>query len=393
MELNTATLGQSFTITADFYDQNGVAFAGNSPAKYLIKDFNGNNILKGYGAQDGMFAQRWTAQVTLPKSAPYDPNKKYLLLWTLTGGANGNSVASQTELFNVQPLEFIEENDYHESVVPYGGTITDSLVLDGAATAQNVSIKILDENETVYGTADVDATQILNFNGNNAYVVDLDSQDLAVSFRPYVMQWTYLLNGRTKREYHFIYVVSTKIMMMMENLRNLIDKIRFNHPNPNLRYSEADLMGYLIQGMKILNGVKPQVTSWTLQSFPLELDWYLTNAAAYVALSAQYLAEGVSAFEMNGASVSLTIDRAQFIDSALSRIIDVIDNKFPTVKTNLIKAGSPGTLYLSYSPSFNPTVGFDRLGFGNQDYFSGDFRQRFQLYNGVIDRFTVNMLD
>jgi hypothetical protein len=68
------------------------------------------------------------------------------------------------------------------------------------------------------------------------------------------------------------------------------------------------------------------------------------EASRYEALRAQYLAEGVSAFDFSGQSVSLTVDRTQYLESEMGRIQAYLDTTLPQVKKASVIAGSPGAV-------------------------------------------------
>jgi hypothetical protein len=67
---------------------------------------------------------------------------------------------------------------------------------------------------------------------------------------------------------------------------------------------------------------------------------YWLMYAEMFAIEAQYLAEGESAFNYQGANISLDVDRTGFLDSAASKIQSRLDNEFKNVKQVMVMRGA-----------------------------------------------------
>jgi hypothetical protein len=155
-------------------------------------------------------------------------------------------------------------------------------------------------------------------------------------------------------------------MITVNSLRRTIDKARQQNPNPVLQLTDMDLVEYVNQGIALLNAAKPCVTSFNISSLPDVFFYPLINAAAYCALSAQYLAEGQAAFEFNGQSVSLSVDRTQYTDTALSRFTSYIEDQLPSTKRMWNRStGGTGQPVGSLGINFGPSTGF--IGFDSRN--------------------------
>lgn len=128
------------------------------------------------------------------------------------------------------------------------------------------------------------------------------------------------------------------------DFRMLIDKIqkKIGHVQA---YSDADLYGYLIRGVEILNQTNP-ITGWTLQNFPVQYGFttFLLAAAAWWGLQAQYLSEGELSFNFSGQTVTLDVDRTGFYADAMGRLKDYLDNDLEKTKRNALRRVSVGAL-------------------------------------------------
>ena len=393
MSIDLVKLGSTFIATVSFKNSDGTAFVPSKPASYQILDFNNKNIISGIGEQDSIDPYIWKASITLPNNAPFSPNSKYSIIWKIF--ASNGSVCTQVEYFNVDspgdiPIDYEENGD----VVLSGGSVNDSLVVPYNGLISYYRVNILDDTGLIYWTTtNSNPSTPMNVDDNNVYSINTGNlSSLVARGKPYIIQWIYTIDGKQRSEYHFIYVCNLKIIRLMEMLRSFIDKVRFTHPNVNLRYTDLDLINYLVQGCQIVNYTKPMFTSFNLNMFPQELEYFLINAGAFVALSSQFIAEGASAFELSGQSVSLTVDRSQSIESALGRITQILENQLPTAKKMISLSAVSAVLTITPSPSLNSKF-LSLSGRGNFDLgFPGDYVSRDSLYSSILTRLSESYM-
>jgi hypothetical protein len=389
MSLDVVRLGEIFTAQTSFTNNDGTPFVPTSPATYVIYDFNNNFVISGIAEQNGTFPEQWSASITLPASSIFSPNQKYYIKWSITGAT---STIVSNEYFNVESEEYIGDDqqwqEVDHAVLEYG-TVNDSLHVPNFKTVTSYTVRIIDDcNNVIFPLLSVTNPTPTLVSGE--YIYSFSSGNLPLleaSYKPYLIEWTYVVDGVTQTKYHFVYVVNYSILILMQRLREFIDKAKFNHPNPSLRYNDVDLISYLLQGVQIFNATKPYFTNFYLSHFPRQFEWFLINCAAYVALSAQYLAETESSFELSGQSVSLTVDRSAGIESALSRIISILETQLPTAKRLAGLSAVTGVLGISVSPTNNPRF-YSGLEFDLG--FPGDFLQaRGEYYNSFIETSVV----
>lgn len=358
--LNSVSPGASFEIDVMFKDHNGQAFTGTVPAVFNVRDFNGKLVVSGSGTQDAARPGRWYATITLPENSPIGTvNDKYSLNWTIKGQGDQRTA---TEMFSVVPTDNYQylEND---KVLIEGSALQDSLIIPSNIDLSEIKFGLRSENgEYVYQSMAAPAPTGIAYDKHiysvtTPTLVNMRAGD--VGLRPYVAEWLYTTeDGETIPEYHFIYVVNTRILMFMNDLKRFVDKARNEDINPNLRYTDIDLAHYVLQGMAKLNFYPPQLTNWSITTLPHNFNVALTYCAAWEALNAQLLAEGQSAFDFSGQSVSLNVDRTPALEAAIGRIESWLEANVKPAKKIFARMGGgsgsgAGVLGITHGPSTN----------------------------------------
>lgn len=303
--------GSSFVIETFFTEPDGSAFIANNPATYSIRTPDNALVLSGTAQQDAQIPGRWFATVTLPNSVTiYPQEKKYVLSWSI---GNRNNKRNSIEFFNVAPVTddytFIE----NDRVLLEGNTIKDSIILPRKYPVSDLAITILDESGNSYLAGLVNPTPVATFFDKVKYSFSSPSIPTmkagSQGNKPYIVQWNYNLGTEDKQEYHFIYMISHKMLLAMNDLRRMIDKARNEDIIHQLQFTDVDLVHYLFRALDRINQAPPTFTQYSLGGLPFQFDTCLIYAAAWEALNAQLLAEGVSSFDFSGQSVSLSVDR------------------------------------------------------------------------------------
>lgn len=351
--------GTSFTAYMDFWDNRNRPLVVTSPVEYSIRDSERNLVVSGV-TQQGQQAQRWQTDITLPDSVP--PGH-FIFTWTAKTKEGKESHVEHFDVVDPAP-------NYYEldQLLPERSYLTDSLKLDRDEVISSANIivltpegiPILNESVDVSNPIYSGSKQYINFRSAGP-VYNLLAGDSV--FAMYIINWSFVLDGEMQNEYHFVYVVNHKTLMYVNELKRMIDKAAIQHPNPNLRYNDVDLVAYLNMGLQWLNAQLPTQTNWTITTVPNTAYSYLLAAAAYEALSSRFLAEGEAAFNFNGQPITFEVDRTGFIESAIGRYKDRMD-EFPNVKRSIImssgggigSASSGGVLLYSVGPTlqFSP---------------------------------------
>jgi len=360
MKLQRAIAGQQAE-TEIFYN-----VTLDSPPVYRITDFNGNLVLKGAGAQDIVNTKRWTAQVLIPTNAPIGrPDQLYSIEWT---GKVGASKYVQTDSFSVNPIIDVYTQADQERILMAGKNLSDTLVLDDPSPVTNLMVKLYNpiSDMPIFESGIIDAipsrfdghSQVFNYRSP-------DPVDTMVAptynYKPYLIEWSWTQDGEDQSEFHYLYIVSNKVLLLLHNLRMKIDKAKTKQRNKALEWRDVDLLNYVDQGVQYLNASPPTMTGFSLNTAPAIFDTAIINCSAFAALCAQYLAEGQSTFDFSGQSVTLTIDRTQFIDAEINRLQSYMDSQLrATKKLWVMTSGgsSPGfirtgALGINVGPSLN----------------------------------------
>jgi len=408
--IDSVIQGQSAVFSVDLLNADGTAFITTTAPSFVVRDFNGNLVTQGVGSQDTNTPSRWTASITIPPNAPVtsDSTNRYTIQWSAFNATTKLSQISTSAFsvngavdFNVIELDrlALERTPLVDSLaITVGQTILqlrvtlrneDGAVLydSGTLIKTDIPTPILSQGYNVYTfnsksavatmTADGRGTPPVPSNQNTAlgspyagvsfypypppasqYQTDYLHQTQLAGFSPLCVQWDYVTQNGSENEFHFLYVVNTKIIILVHQLRKLIDKARSQNPNIVLQYTDVDLVEYLNQGMNIVNMLGVTMTQWTLVTAPSVVREGIIMLGAFVALSAQYLAEGESAFEMSGANVNLNIDRTPYIDATIGRMCQqFIDTHIPRAKKLWLRTtggngtGPGGALGVNYGPT------------------------------------------
>lgn len=330
----------------------GLPFPGTSPATFTVSDFNGHTIVTGTGVQDTMNPERWSASFAIPAAAPLPMSgEKYSIAWLITNGAE---TTSSIEYFSVRvqgdPVSF--ENG---RIALKGGSVSDSLVVEAPVTG--VKLKLIDEDDNAYVDVTVPDTPTRVVNGLCFYdytTSAIPTLAQRASLTPHLAEWTYTDQfGGLGMEVHPIYVISSKMFMFIDAVRRLVDKARNDDINPNLRYTDVDLAHYVLEGLQRVNASIPALTNYTPDTIPVVLHPFVKDAAAVRALEAQYLAEGVSAFDFQGQSVQLNVDRTQYIQSMIEMLNNDLDERIRKAKKLAIRTSGAGVLGITVHPGTN----------------------------------------
>jgi len=172
-----------------------------------------------------------------------------------------------------------------------------------------------------------------------------------------------------------IHVVYFPVLAKITEVRMLIDKVQKQQGKVNA-YEDADIIEYLNQGLKLVNGIFP-VTSYAATNVPNALTFFWTIAAAWYGLNAQFMLEADTAFNFSGQTVTLDIDRTGFLESEMGRLWDLLNEHLPKIKMKLVRSVSLGTVAVRPYVGTNLVVGqpllssIERMfGFSLSSWFS-----------------------
>lgn len=378
--------GASFTAYTDFKDEYGKPIPPLSPVTYSIRDDQGGLILEGT-AQQSSQPERWQTNISIPEQV--FPGT-FTFTWTLKG-SEGREI--QRETFEIAD----QSPNYYEldQLVPEKSVLTDALKVGRDEDVSDCFVTLVRPDGTEIYTQSVDVSNAQIYNGkkyitfrSNGPVEGLVAgADITAM---YILVWDFRLDGEQQKIYSFMYVANYSVIAYIRELKRMIDKAGIQHPNPNLRYNDVDLVAYLNLGLQWLNAQPPTQTAWTINSIPGNMYAYVLNAAAYEAISSRLNAEGEAAFNFNGQPITLEVDRTGFLEAALGRYADRLQN-FNTVKKGAVMAGggvgSTGGAggaggVLGYS--IGPTLNLNPYGFNSRSPFYQNWVSANQGYTDPI---------
>ena len=360
--MTAAIIGKNYTLTATFTNEDSTPFIVNKPVQYKVYSFNNIFIVEGSAIQNRNNPAEWIANFVIPEGAPVPNdvnNQQYYIDWYAEGS---DESMKAKEYFQV--LDSAEPNSYDSAIaITVGQPIRDTLFTDLPILECNVSITTMEDVKL--WEVNIPEGKVNSILKNNAYVTNFDSgeaiegvTDKNMGICPYLILYNYRTEQGYNTEVHTLYIVSGKAMLIVNNMRRYLDKARNFDIDPSLRWTDAELIHFVIVGLNRFNIALPTVTNYTISNFPGNYIYVIEKCAEHEALSALYLAEGMRAFDFTGASVTLNMDRTSYIQTKMDEIGGWLDNNLTKIKTLLTRQTS-GNAALSIQIS-SVTNGFSR---------------------------------
>lgn len=334
--LQNAVLGQSSVADIYFYQQDGSAFVGIGGAAFSVRAPFGALIVSGIGQQDPNNSAHWTTSITIPPTAPVtQANQYYSITWLL---GNGSTSMQSTQYFTV--VAAIDTTPTDTGTVVVEGQPFSIVLSVPYPTLQTLSLRITDEKGTVYmamsltGSIPTPVQQGANYN----YVISVTPSPIAGpttglswtdgftgtvqgyiaassnGVTPYIAYFNYTTpTGTQETEFQDIYVVNMLAYKFMNDLRRYVDRIRNQDIIPQLRLTPIDYLHFTLIGMEYLNSIPPSNHApFLLSNIPPNFYHPLEICATIRLCEAQYLAEGLTEFNFQGAAVQLEVNHPQY---------------------------------------------------------------------------------
>lgn len=356
MPIRRATKGSSISTYAEFYNPvDGTPFQAVSPPRWVVRDFNGNQVASGVGVQDIKKPARWTCTFTLPLTCPATTDDNaYSLAW-IAANVKGSSTTSneyfevvdelQPEPFETAQLVLLGQPFTAQLWVPFQpGTLSLRICDDKGNVyyAQNGITNFTAQpansgwNYSIYINSVNSSNNPTINNGIASFNCPPSAYGVSVRF----LYWNYSdNNGNVETIVNRLYIVNGTMVRMMDDLLRFLDRIRNMATIPQLRLSDVDLAHFALQGMDKFNATPPVNNGvWGLGHLPEAIYDNVKIAACIRWLQAQYLATGMTAFELNGQAVSLTSDQTQYLQGLESTLSAEYDASATTNKKALIRS-------------------------------------------------------
>ena len=357
-------------------DANGVPAVGTEAPSWVIRAPDQTLVIGGFGTQDVSDASHWEASFSIPLSAPLALNgSKYQITWTMPLQSGGSQRA--VERFEVVPEgDPIRPVNQTDQLVSAGSLFKDSLYLPTLPILGTMHFAIKDVNGTIiYEKGDIQSNAPTR-QFTDTYAWDIVSNQRVETntsnyggfgFAPFFGEWNYKLPGEPpSTEFHAIYSVDMKMIMLMNSLQKLIDRAHLGDIHPDLAFTDIDLAHYIIRGIEYVNASPPNQTMFNAINLPPSFVDPVIKAAAVEAMSAQFLAEGMKAFNFQGLAVQLDVDRTNYISSMRDMMANQLDSQLRTQKRVWIRGGG-------FSGNAAGAMSVSVGSFTNFIYNAGDF--------------------
>ena len=309
---------------------------------FAIRSPNGDIVHSGTAvaySNPGVYRVEWTIPTDAQLSTDLD---NWVVEWTMV--SNNNRQMLYKENFQVVDarvetptdksiIQVVPDNQSFR-LVNYFETDPEFIQLDVYPSKNTTTpIKTFDKSSM---------TGPINEMGHLGYYVDIKE---GLSQGDYLVMWSYRNTALSEmsREFKTLRSVRTTILRYCSSLRILIDRFQKRLSAPN-SYSDSDLIEFLNQGCNATNqwypANNPPVTWDTVDNFGLGI--YVIAWAALWGLRSQHLLENDLAFQYNGQSTTLDYDRTGGIDSAITGLMDFINNGLSKAKTALARSATVG---------------------------------------------------
>lgn len=356
-EVRTVVVGQEITFDVTFFTDDDDPVDFDAAPTYVVRTHDKEFILDGTGSQDVGAPERWTATFTMPDGVPAteDPSEFYYIRWA---GTDANGVKHRTsEKFRVsagfdeeegpiQPLFVLQKDDEASDIFK-----TDRVVENATISIVN---PLTSDDETVVHDDTVDVVR--NVGGYRYYGYDIDLSTKISNPGLVVRQvhWEVEFDdGDKEREIHDLIIVTSLMLRLITEVRNKIDKGQIFEANPSLRIYDWQIACFIITALERINSLPATITGWGLQDCVTNGSKpYLIDLACIELLRAQYLAEGLSAFNFSGQSTQLDSDRTQYLQTMIDMTNTDLEEKIRKLKKSLIRRGG-GVLMINVGASTN----------------------------------------
>lgn len=342
MSLVSAVVGRNFSTTL-MLAQNARAIVS-----WQVRDPSGTIVLQGTAAPAGSAV---VVAGVLPSTSvvPIDGSKYSI------SASDGNT--SVREYFTVLPPSQVQTQHGLEVAYLQKRAFRDTLILRCQADCVSVTMSLADDTWPIPPATPVAVCDPPWRRGDAwVYQLDLAKSALFAGTAPpgvvntktstglgmgtVVWDYTPVDDVGPCQELHPFYTITTHSMFFMTAIGKLIDKARIGDVNAYLSYTPSDLCHGLIRGMDYVMQSPPVAGGWSLDQCPVALRDYIVKAGAIDMLRAQYQAEGMSQFDLQGMRTQLLVDRTQYLAQLIGEL-EADMAGLPQAKNEWLAQGAP----------------------------------------------------
>ncbi len=167
--------------------------------------------------------------------------------------------------------------------------------------------------------------------------------NIVVNLEPYTVVWNYPdANNEILTETSRLFMVNSSILDVAREVQSFINRAYTDGGiAPGTTFTIKDVLEYLRIGRDQFNAATLP-TNITMVNARGPYRWYWVMYSSAAACRAQYLAEGMKAFDYGGQEVTLNIDRTQYWDTMAQNLEQQVNDQIKQFKTIMYKRGIQG---------------------------------------------------
>ena len=328
----TVPAGTTLSVKEMFLDDLGIPLVPNSAPVVSLLDEQKELAYTTYAGQD-IIPGKWVSDITVPLLENKDC-LEFSIIWLFESGRHRYK---STEGIIIEPS--VQERE-SEAVALFGDINFVINVPFLVSDSNVVTCEFFTNNTLLYSLPHTDnsvTVQLNKFTSN--IMLPLTVPNASVYSSTLLVRYSKDNSMVPETLTYKVWVVTPSMLNAASQLENFVNKSRISNVIPELRYAQSDLLLALQKGLEMFNSLGPALSSFdgtNMQGYIME-SWII--CAAISLLNMQYMAEGSLAFEFSGQSVSLNIDRTQYIESMLGKLDAMIENQVKPVKKLLARNG------------------------------------------------------
>jgi hypothetical protein len=365
--------GATISVKEMFLDEYGIPLVPNTAPHVKLLDDENDVAFFSYANQD-IIPGKWVSDITVPRLENKDV-LEFSIVWLFD---SGRVQYKSTENILIEPS--VQERE-SESVVLIGDSHFVINVPFLIRPTSRVVAEFYDNNQLLYALSHTDASIKVHLNKHTSNLtLPLTVTTPSVYSRTLLLRYPKTDSIVPETLTYKIWVATPAMLNVASQLENFVNKSRISNVIPELRYAQSDLMLALSKGLETFNSLGPALSSFTgtnMQGVLLE-SWIV--CACISLLNMQYMAEGSLAFEFSGQSVSLNIDRTQYIESMLGKLDTMLENQVKPLKKLLAKNGITTGDGSVGGSAMNSNFGLTRLSMSPTTRFFNGYARNFHRY-------------
>jgi hypothetical protein len=328
----TVMPGTTLSIKEVFVNDFNEPLVPDFTPSVLLVDTDGVTVTTTYATPFTTIGT-WIADVTVPKFDNKD-TLEYTVQWKFE--SEGNVYRSRENIL-IEPS--IEERE-SEAVALFGDSHFQVNLPFLVSPTDPVAFEFYEENTLLY-SLQASAPTISYSTNNYSTNIKLPLTVTGAAYTPRLLLARFTRPGRMLPETltFKVWVVTPAMLSTVSQIESFVNKSRISNVIPELRYATSDILLAMGKGIEMFNALPPILSSFTGTNMQGMLANAHITCSCIALLTMQYMAEGSLAFDFSGQSVSLNIDRTQYIDSILGRLDSQVENEVKPMKKLLGKYG------------------------------------------------------